>query len=120
MKIRREFRFESSHQLPRHPGACARLHGHSYRLTVEVEGPVDAESGMVLDFDELDRLINSHLLAQVDHRHLNDLLENPTAEWIAIWIWRRLKPRLPGLARLELKEMEGAWVVYQGEHEEGA
>lgn len=120
MRIRREFRFEASHQLPRHPGVCSRLHGHSYRMTVEVEGPVDPETGMVLDFDELDRLVRGEVLFQIDHRHWNDVLENPTAEGIALWLWRRLRPHLPGLVRLELVEMDGASVVYQGEHEEGA
>ncbi|MBP7146741.1 MAG: 6-carboxytetrahydropterin synthase QueD [Acidobacteria bacterium] len=118
MKIRREYRFEASHVLPRHPGACRRLHGHSYRFIVELQGPIDPGQGMVLDFGDLDGIVRAEVLERVDHRHWNDILENPTAEWIAVWIWRQLAPRVPGLASIELFEIEGASVLYAGEHED--
>jgi 6-pyruvoyltetrahydropterin/6-carboxytetrahydropterin synthase len=47
------------------------------------------------------------------------VIENPTAEWIAIWIWRQLRPALEGLVSVELFEVEGASAVYRGEHERG-
>lgn len=120
MILRREYRFEASHVLPRHPGRCSRLHGHSYRLIVTLSGPIEPQQGMVLDFEDLDAIVRDEVLERLDHRHLNDLLENPTAEWIAVWIWRALRPGLPGLESVELFEVEGASVVYSGEHEEGA
>lgn len=118
MILRREYRFEASHILPRHPGRCQRLHGHSYRFVVEIEGPIDPEQGMVLDFGELDQLVARLVLRRVDHCHLNDLLENPTAEWITVWIWRALKPDAPGLRSVELFEIDGASCLYRGEREE--
>lgn len=115
MIIRREYRFEASHQLTRHPGRCQRLHGHSYRFLVDVEGPIERDQEMVLDFEDLDRIVGEEVLARLDHYHLNDVIDYPTAEWIAVWIWRALAPRLPGLRRVELFEMDGASVIYRGE-----
>jgi 6-pyruvoyltetrahydropterin/6-carboxytetrahydropterin synthase len=120
MKVRREYRFEASHVLPRHRGMCSRLHGHSYRFLLEVEGPIDPGTGMVVDFFEIDRVVEQRILATLDHRHLNDLLENPTAEWIAVFIWRQLEGDLPGMTQIELFETEGASCVYRGERAEGA
>lgn len=117
MRVRRCYRFEASHQLPNHPGACRRLHGHSYRFVVEAAGPIEPVQGMVLDFFDLDRAVHAAIVEKLDHRHLNDIIENPTAEWIAVWIWRALRPVVPGLTTLELFEVEGASVVYSGEFE---
>lgn len=120
MKIRRVYRFKASHQLPNHPGACRRLHGHSYRFVVEVAGTIEPQQGMILDFGDLDQLVQHAVLERLDHRHLNDLIENPTAEWIAVWIWRALRPQLARLTSVELFEVEGASVLYAGEFEAGA
>lgn len=117
MKIQRSYRFEASHQLPRHPGACRRLHGHSYRFIVQVSGAPDDEQGMVLDFFDLDRIVAERVLDKLDHHHLNDLIPNPTAEWIAVWIWRALAGQVSGLSQIELYEVETASVIYAGEFE---
>lgn len=68
--IEKEFRFEASHVLPKHPGKCARLHGHSWVLRVAVKGPVDPETGFVLDYAELKKLVNEHIVERLDHQHL--------------------------------------------------
>lgn len=117
MILRRTYRFEASHVLPRHPGRCQRLHGHSYRFIVEIEGAIEPYQGMVLDFGDLDAIVEREVLAKCDHYHLNDFIENPTAEWIVVWIWRALKPQLAGLAGVELFEVEGASCCYRGELE---
>ena len=114
MKVRRRFGFEAAHRLPRHPGKCRELHGHSYVLTVTVERPVDEASGMVLDFAELGDVVRREVVAQVDHRCLNDLLENPTAERMAEWAWERLVGVLPGLDEVELHETRDCSVVHRG------
>ncbi len=111
MILRRDYRFEASHQLPCHGGQCRRLHGHSYRFRVTIEGEPDPVTGMILDFEDLDRIVGEAVLPHLDHRHLNELLANPTAEWIAAWIWHALAPRVPGLAEVEVWEMEGASVA---------
>ncbi len=114
MLIKKSFTFEAAHQLPHHPGKCARLHGHSYRLEVALEGPLQAAgpaAGMVEDFDLVSRVVKAAVLGQLDHRSLNELIDNPTAELIVAWIWSRLAPELPGLAELVLWETPTACAV---------
>ncbi len=102
-RVTRSFAFEAAHELPWHPGKCSRLHGHNYRVEVTVEGPVD-QNGVVLDFDELSALVQRELLDRYDHRFLNDLLDNPTAEVIAHDWWKRLEGVGLALARLRVWE----------------
>lgn len=70
LTISKTFTFEASHILPRHPGKCSRLHGHSWVLTVEVEGEVDPESGFVMDYGDLKRIVEANIINLVDHQHL--------------------------------------------------
>jgi 6-pyruvoyltetrahydropterin/6-carboxytetrahydropterin synthase len=112
--IRKQFAFEAAHVLPHHQGKCSRLHGHSYRLDVSVAGPLQSEgpaTGMVVDFDELARIVRAVVIDALDHTHLNDTIENPTSENIAVWIWRRLAPQLPELTELTLWETATACAV---------
>jgi 6-pyruvoyltetrahydropterin/6-carboxytetrahydropterin synthase len=114
VQIRKTFAFEAAHVLPHHPGKCARLHGHSYRLEVALEGPLETAgpaAGMIMDFDLLSQAVDAHVLGELDHRSLNELMENPTAEQILIWIWPRLAAALPLLAELVLWETERACAV---------
>ncbi|HEY0615020.1 MAG TPA: 6-carboxytetrahydropterin synthase QueD [Candidatus Elarobacter sp.] len=114
MQIRKSFTFEAAHVLPHHPGKCARLHGHSYRLDVALEGPLQPAgpaAGMIEDFDVISRIVKAAAISQLDHRSLNELLENPTAENIVVWVWRRLAHELPYLAELTLWETRTACVV---------
>jgi 6-pyruvoyltetrahydropterin/6-carboxytetrahydropterin synthase len=114
VQIRKSFTFEAAHVLPHHPGKCARLHGHSYRLDVALEGPLQASgpaAGMVEDFEVVTRVVKAAVIDEVDHRSLNELMDNPTAENIVIWIWNRLAPRLPQLAELTLWETRRACAV---------
>jgi 6-pyruvoyltetrahydropterin/6-carboxytetrahydropterin synthase len=107
MQIRKTFRFEAAHVLPFHPGKCARVHGHSYVLEVAVRGPLQSEGparGMILDFDEVRTVVRREIVDVLDHQSLNDFMENPTAEHIVMWIWRRLESALPGLDELVVWE----------------
>ena len=97
------FTFEAAHQLPWHPGRCRELHGHGYRLEVTVEGPL-TEQGIVVYFDALRAHVERDVLARYDHRYLNDLLDNPTAELIAHDIWKHLEATGTRLARIRLWE----------------
>ena len=115
MRVRRAFGFEAAHSLPKHPGKCRDLHGHSYRLYVTVELPVDPESGMAIDFSELRRVVKAEVVEHLDHNCLNEIMENPTAEHIAVWIWDRLAGPLAGLHEIELFETRNCSVVYRGE-----
>ncbi|HEY8314175.1 MAG TPA: 6-carboxytetrahydropterin synthase QueD [Candidatus Baltobacteraceae bacterium] len=107
MQIRKHFRFEAAHVLPYHPGKCARLHGHSYRLEVAITGPLRSDGparGMIEDFDTVKEVVHRDVIDALDHRNLNDILENPTCERIVAWIWDRLTPALRGLDELVLWE----------------
>ena len=107
MEIFKEFRIEAAHRLPNVPVGhkCARLHGHSFRIGVHVEGPVDPVLGWVCDFSAL-KAAFAPLHEALDHRYLNEIpgLENPTSERLAEWIWEHLKPALPALSRITLRE----------------
>jgi 6-pyruvoyltetrahydropterin/6-carboxytetrahydropterin synthase len=107
VQIRKHFRFEAAHVLPYHQGKCARLHGHSYRLEVAIRGPLQTEGparGMIEDFDTVRATVRREILDVLDHASLNDLIDNPTCERIAAWIWEKLRSALPGLDELVLWE----------------
>jgi 6-pyruvoyltetrahydropterin/6-carboxytetrahydropterin synthase len=118
MEIFKQFDFEAAHKLPNVPAGhkCARLHGHSFRVTVYVGGPVDATTGWVMDFADI-KAAAQPLIAQLDHRYLNEIagLENPTSENIARWLWQRLVPVLPQLTRIIVHETCTSGCEYRGE-----
>ena len=103
------FSFEAAHSLAWHPGKCRNLHGHSYRLDVSVEGPLDP-NGVVLDFDTLKALVQTQVIDVWDHRNLNDVLDNPTAELLAQRAWDLLTGAGLDLAALRLWETTDSWV----------
>ena len=117
MEIFREFTFEAAHRLPNlsPDHKCSRLHGHSFRVTVHVEGPLFAREEWVMDFADLKRMFQP-LYDQLDHHYLNEIdgLENPTSEVLAQWIWARLIPTLPGLMQVVVRETCTAGCVYRG------
>ncbi len=123
MEIYKSFTFEAAHLLPNVPEGhkCARLHGHSFRVELRVAGPLGAESGWVMDFADLEAAF-APLHAILDHRYLNEIegLENPTSEVIAHWIWERLKPALPNLSEVVLRETCRAGAVYRGDEGAGS
>lgn len=118
MEIFREFTFDAAHRLEHLPEGhkCARVHGHTYRLVVHVEGPLQRPIGWVVDFAEVKRLVHA-AIEPLDHHLLNDVagLEQPTTEHVAAWIWRRLQPDLPGLSKIVLWENANSGCVYRGE-----
>ena len=100
--------------LPYHPGKCSRLHGHSYRLDVTLEGPLVGEgpaAGMIVDFEALARAVKNGVIGELDHRSLNEVVPNPTCENLIVWIWRRLAPECPQLAELVLWETATACAI---------
>jgi len=117
MIIFKQFTFDSAHFLPNVPQGhkCKKLHGHTYHLTLFVDAEVDPQTGWVIDFGELKKLM-SPILQLVDHQLLNEVpgLENPTAENMAVWVWNKLKPALPSLSKIELKETPTSGVLYKG------
>ena len=117
MKIAQAFTFEAAHRLPNVPAThrCHRLHGHSYRVVLCLEGPIDPHTGFVVDFFDVEAAFNP-LLVCLDHHCLNEVdgLENPTAENISVWIWDRVKPLLPQTTAVIVYETPNCWAEYNG------
>ena len=113
----KEFQFEAAHHLPNVPSGhkCGRLHGHSFLVRLEITGEVDAHTGWVMDFAELKAAFKP-VYNRLDHYYLNDIpgLENPTSEVLAKWIWDQMKPQLPLLSAVMIKETCTAGCVYRG------
>lgn len=118
MDIYKEFSFEAAHRLPNVPDGhkCARLHGHSFYVRLYVSGPIDQKLGWVMDFGDL-KAVFQPIYEQLDHNYLNDIpgLENPTSENLSRWIWQQLKPGLPALSKIEVKETCTSGCIYRGE-----
>jgi 6-pyruvoyltetrahydropterin/6-carboxytetrahydropterin synthase len=66
MFVLKEFEFDAAHYLPEYNGKCERLHGHTYKLVVKVEGTPDKE-GMVIDFIRLKNIVKEEVLSKLDH-----------------------------------------------------
>lgn len=115
-------RFSAAHVIPGHPGICARLHGHNFRMEVEVKGHTLNEIGILIDFADLKSAVQ-HLLDKVDHRYLNEIPPfdkiSPTAENIAAWAYHELKKQLKEdvahLAAVTVWESENSGVCYTEE-----
>lgn len=117
MEIFKTFSFDAAHRLEHLPEGhkCRRLHGHTYTVTIFCEGPVDPKTGWVMDFADIKQAM-SPLLKQLDHHYLNDIpgLELSTTERLAEWMWAKLKPSLPLLSKIEIRETPTSGCTYHG------
>jgi len=106
MRVCRKFKFDAAHYLPNYNGVCSRLHGHTWYLEVEFEGPVSGVAGFVADFADIKKYVSERVIDRLDHQCLNDVAcTNPTCENLLKWIWERLdSPKPPRLSRLRLYE----------------
>ena len=119
MKVRltKQFHFEAAHDLPTFPAGhkCRRLHGHSFRFDVIVEGEVDPQKGYLIDYGDI-KIAAEPIVRRLDHFYLNQIegLQNPTAENLARWIWNNLKPSLPQLTAIVVHETCTSACEYRG------
>lgn len=117
MDIFKRFTVEAAHRLPNVPDGhkCARLHGHSFVIELQVSGEPDPQLGWVMDFADLKAAFKP-IYEQLDHHYLNEVdgLENPTSEQLAIWIWQRLKPQVPLLSEVVVHETCTSGCRYRG------
>ncbi len=115
-RITKSFSFDAAHRLTRLPAEhpCSRMHGHTYRITLGLEGEIDPELGWVMDFGEI-KAAFTPLLDRLDHCCLNDIegLENPTAENLARWIAEQLQPVLPLLIDVTVAETPQTQAIYR-------
>lgn len=107
------FHFAASHFLTKYHGKCENLHGHNYKVIVSITGPVQ-DDGMVLDFKIIKKVVHGKVIDRIDHTHLNDLLENPSSENLAVWMWNELKGELPLLSKVTIFETEDYYAEYTG------
>jgi 6-pyruvoyltetrahydropterin/6-carboxytetrahydropterin synthase len=118
MRLEKTFRFEAAHWLPNVPEGhkCGRLHGHSFVVTVAVEGSIDPKIGWVMDYGVIKEAF-APLEIQLDHYCLNEVegLENPTSEVLAKWIWERIAKALPQLCEVIVEETCTCKCIYTGE-----
>jgi 6-pyruvoyltetrahydropterin/6-carboxytetrahydropterin synthase len=133
--ITRKVRFSASHRYHRDEwsdeknrevfGACNNPfgHGHNYELEVTLAGPLDPETGMVINLREVDSILREEIVARFDHRHINREVEGfetlvPTTENIVLHIWDRLEPvftdRGVKLRRVRVYEDPFLWAEHTG------
>ncbi len=115
MIVATEYEFDAAHNLPNYAGKCERLHGHTYRLKVLCEAPVNPSTGLAIDFAELKKVVRSRVIDVLDHTYLNETIPIPSAENIAIWIWDRIAPSGLPLKEIVVHETPGCYVIYRGE-----
>lgn len=120
MRVRlvKSFDFEAAHWLPCFPEGhkCRRMHGHSFKVDVVVEGEVPEDQGYLIDYADIKRAI-APIRDRLDHHCLNDIegLENPTSEVVARWIWEQLAPSLPMLSEIVVHETCTSRCHYSGD-----
>lgn len=94
------FTFDCAHRLYEYDGACANIHGHTYRLEVTVGGPLAPD--MIMDFFDIKKIVEATVLARIDHNYLNEIVPfNPTVENMALWIADLLENSFPEPVRLQ-------------------
>jgi 6-pyruvoyltetrahydropterin/6-carboxytetrahydropterin synthase len=118
IELRKTFQFEAAHLLPRLPKShkCRRLHGHSFKVEVVVAGECDPKLDWLMDYADITAAFQP-IWKKIDHHYLNEIpgLKNPTSENVAVWIWKKLKPKLPLLTEVVVAETCMARCVYRGE-----
>jgi 6-pyruvoyltetrahydropterin/6-carboxytetrahydropterin synthase len=117
VRLSKTFHFEAAHDLPTFPPGhkCRRLHGHSFRFDVVVEGEVDPANGYLIDYGDISKMVEP-LVKRLDHYYLNEIegLSNPTSENLAKWLWDGLKPTLPLLSLVIVHETCSSSCEYRG------
>jgi 6-pyruvoyltetrahydropterin/6-carboxytetrahydropterin synthase len=117
VRLSKTFTFEAAHFLPSFPDGhkCRRMHGHSFRVDVIVEGELPAGQHHLVDYGDIAAAIEP-VRIKLDHYCLNEVkgLENPTSEMLAKWIWERLRPVLPMLAQIDIWETCTSRCEYRG------
>ena len=114
MLITKEFTFAAAHKLINHKGKCKNLHGHTYKLQVTIRGKPNSD-GMIIDFSDIKNIVKTSVIEKLDHSYLNEIIQQPTAENIILWIWDKLKDKL-NLFELKLWETPTSFITYCGDY----
>ena len=81
MQLHTEATISAAHHLPNYDGKCANVHGHTWKIEVDIDGSVDKKTGMIVDFSKI-----KSILDKLDHTDINTIIPNPTAENIVTYI----------------------------------
>lgn len=130
-KVAKEFRFNYGHRLWGAKTKCARLHGHSARVEIEVAGKKLDRGGMVVDFFDIKSTVGDWIETHLDHRMVLNKKDplvtvlrragepvvtldgNPTAEMLARWIFREARRMKLPVSRVTFWENDGSEATYQ-------
>ena len=118
MKIYRTYTIHSARFIPtldsNHP--CKKMHGHTFKIIIELDAPINEKTGFVMDFYDLDLIVNNKIIKKIDHKVLNDIkgLENPSSEHLSVWIWNKLIDSTPELSQVTISENHGTGIKYLG------
>lgn len=120
LSITKKFEFEAAHFLTDYEGSCASMHGHTYKLEVEVTNS-HPKNGMLIDFKNLKALVQEEVLNMLDHKVINDVIAQPTAENMVEWIANQLnmpmkkKPSWLKVIRIRLYETSNSYAEWRKE-----
>lgn len=122
VKITKRFKFEAAHNLPTMPDGhkCRRIHGHNFKVEVNLLGEVNPETGMIQDFGEIKTIINP-IIDMLDHQFINEvgeeknipLLKIPTTENLVMWFYHEIKPLIPALYSVVIHETDNNTCEYR-------
>lgn len=98
MIVSKKVSFDAAHYLPNYTGQCANMHGHTWTVEVGVKGEVNPDTGMVIDFSILSKIIKK-AIQELDHDTVNKYIEIPTAENIAKYIQQEMLFNLQAIDR---------------------
>ena len=119
MILIRKYTFQAAMKLtkidPSH--VCANLHGHTFHITIKIEGDLNIENDFVMDFFDIDKIFNKSVYNVLDHKYLNEIkgLESPTTENLAKWIWSALIKDLDILKEVHVFENDVYGCIYKGD-----
>ena len=118
MRISKMFKFSSPHNYIDYNGKCEKLHGHTYKLKVTIEGK-QKDDGIIFDFNDIMRVVDAKVIDVLDHNYINDFIKQPTAENIAKWVWVQLNNQFGKEKLVEIQVYEGDEniVTYDGNDE---
>jgi 6-pyruvoyltetrahydropterin/6-carboxytetrahydropterin synthase len=110
-QITKTFEISAAHFLPDHP-ICGKIHGHNYKVELTLEGKVNPKTGMLMDFGDVKDIFKKTIGDKLDHSTLNDFMKIPTAENIAKYVYKALKPHIKQLRQIRIYETETASATY--------
>ena len=119
MILTRKYTFQAARKLTKvnEDHICANLHGHTFQVTIKIEGSLDPKNDFVIDFFDIDKIFNNLVYNVLDHKYLNkiDGLSSPTTENLSIWIWKALIRKLKLLKEVSVFENDLYGCTYVGD-----